>query len=65
MLVSNENVKKFLHDVIQQTNFPGHLSEFVSAVKREVATAQVEPPIDAGGQVDGTASARRDSHQAG
>jgi len=65
MIVSNENVKKFLFDLLNQASFPGNLVEFVAAVKREVATAQVEPPIDAGGQVDGTASARRDSHQAG
>jgi len=42
MIVSSENVKKFLLDVINQTNFPGAMTEFVSAVKLEVARAETE-----------------------
>lgn len=62
MIVSSEGVKKFLHDVIQQTNFPGHLSEFVSDVKREITTAKIDLPENVS-EIDGTASARMDSHR--
>jgi len=44
MIVSNENVKKFLLDVINQTNFPGSLTEFVAAVKLEIARAEIDKP---------------------
>lgn len=42
MIVSGPNVKKFLLDVIRQTNFPGDMVEFVAAVKAEVAAATFE-----------------------
>lgn len=42
MIVSNENVKKFLLDVINQTNFPGAIAEFVQSVKFEVSTAKTQ-----------------------
>ena len=65
MQVSSEGVKKFLHDIIQQTNFPGHMAEFVSEVKREIVDAKIESitSVDQGGEIDGTASARMISHK--
>ena len=32
-LLPNETIQKFLLDVVDQTNFPGKMSEFVSQVK--------------------------------
>lgn len=38
-LLPNENVQKFLLEVIDQTNFPGKMSEFVSHVKDVLSKA--------------------------
>ena len=42
MTVSTEQVKKFLLEVINQSSYPGHMSEFVSVVKKEVTEATIE-----------------------
>jgi hypothetical protein len=44
MIVSHENVKKFLLDVVRQSSFPGEIVEFVAAVKKELAAAEIEKP---------------------
>ncbi len=41
MRVSSVEVKQFLFEVVSKSAFPGSLSEFVSAVKREIAAAEV------------------------
>jgi len=38
-LLPNETFKKFLLDVVDQTNFPGKMSEFVSHVKDVLSKA--------------------------
>ena len=42
MIVSSENVKRFLLEVIEQAAFPGKMVEFVAAVKAEITNANVE-----------------------
>ena len=44
MKVSDEKVAKFLLEVLNQSSFPGHMVEFVAAVKAELAAATVEQP---------------------
>lgn len=38
-LLPDANIQKFLLDVLDQTNFPGKMSEFVSHVKDVLAKA--------------------------
>lgn len=62
MIVSSQNVKNFLLDVINKAQIPGQYAEFVAAVKAEVVDAQIAPPQDVGG-IDQTASDRMMSHK--
>ena len=56
MIVSSQDVKQFLLDLIDQASYPGKMIEFVVAVKQEIAAA------DVGGD-DVTAADRMFSHQ--
>lgn len=56
MIVSSQDVKQFLIELIDQANYPGKMIEFVFSVKQEVASA------DVGGD-DVTAADRMFSHQ--
>jgi len=40
-LLPHEDVRKFLLEVIAQTNFPGSMSEFVSGVKVQLTAAEI------------------------
>jgi len=40
-ILPNEDVRKFLLEVIAQTNFPGAMSEFVSNVKAQLMAADI------------------------
>ena len=42
MQISSFKVRDFLLEVLNQTNFPGNMSEFVSDVKAELRSAQLE-----------------------
>lgn len=42
MIVSSENVKRFLLEVIEQAAFPGKMVEFVAAVKGEISAAEID-----------------------
>lgn len=50
MIVSSQNVKNFLLDVINKANIPGQYVEFVSAVKVEISNAEIENNEIASGQ---------------
>lgn len=41
VVLPNADVQKFLFDVLNQTNFPGSMVEFVADVKRQIAGATV------------------------
>lgn len=40
-VLPNETVKKFLLDVIDQTSFPGKMSEFVVSVKNLLSSSTI------------------------
>lgn len=40
-VLPHQDVQKFLLDVIEQSNFPGRLVEFVSGVKELLKTAHI------------------------
>lgn len=40
-MLPHEDVRKFLLEMIAQTNFPGSMSEFVSGVKSQLNAAEV------------------------
>jgi hypothetical protein len=56
MKVSSPDVKQFLLELIEHSNYPGKLLEFVLEVKKEVLAADI-------GDVDVTASDRMLSHK--
>lgn len=41
VVLPNADVQKFLFDVLNQTNFPGSMVEFVADVKRQIAGASI------------------------
>ena len=41
VVLPNAEVQKFLFDVLNQTNFPGSMVEFVADVKRQIAGASI------------------------
>lgn len=41
MQVSSEAMKRFLLELVRQGSFPGHMSEFITAAKAEIASAAV------------------------
>lgn len=40
-VLPSKEIQKFLFDVINQTNFPGNMVEFVSDVKQQISRATV------------------------
>jgi hypothetical protein len=40
-LLPHEDVRKFLLELIAQSNFPGAMSEFVSGVKGQLTSAEI------------------------
>ena len=41
VVLPNADVQKFLFEVLNQTNFPGSMVEFVADVKRQIADATI------------------------
>ena len=40
-ILPNKNTQQFLIDLINQSNFPGSISEFVSKVKQDIMSADI------------------------
>lgn len=65
MIISSEQVKKLLLELLNSAPFKGEHAEFISAVKREVSTATVESALKVveSEPQDCTASARMMEHK--